>query len=176
MTLRAFHRDKLKSLIHYIAYRCIDNPHVLGAVKLNKVLWYSDQWSYFTKGVPITGGKYIKKRLGPVSSDLMPIVQELEQEGAIAVRHIREQKEYLALTTPDMSGLSADDVRLVEDAIQYVCHKHTGNGISEKSHDIVWKLAELDEELPYHSMLAGRLHEVTRQDVDWALSELGVSR
>ena len=37
----ALNWDKFKSAIHYVCYKA-DDPSVLGAIKLNKVLWYSD--------------------------------------------------------------------------------------------------------------------------------------
>lgn len=166
-------RSKLKQLIHYVAYRCADNPAALGAVKLNKVLWYSDQAAYLEKGSPITGEKYIKKQRGPVSSGLMPLVEQLEKDGALAVRKLDNQHtQFLALTTPDVSMFKPDEIRIIEDAIQVVCHQNTARSISERSHDVVWKLAELDEEIPYHAIHAGRLHEIESDDVEWAREEL----
>jgi hypothetical protein len=166
-------RNKLKQLIHYVAYRSADNPAALGAVKLNKVLWYSDQIAYLSTGTPITGEKYIKKQRGPVSSNLMPLVTELEQEDKLAVRNLDNQgTQFLALTTPDVSMFKSEEIRIIEDAIQIVCHQHTARSISEQSHDIVWKLAELDEEIPYHAILAGRLHEIESDDVEWAREQL----
>ncbi len=166
-------RQKLKQLIHYVAYRCAHNPAALGAVKLNKVLWFADQGAYLSTGVPITGERYIKKQMGPVSSTLMPIVDELEQEGALAVRKLDNQHtQYLALSTPDVSMFKSDELRIVEDAIQMVCHEHTAQSISRRSHDMIWKLAELDEEIPYHAIHAGRLDEIESDDVEWAREQL----
>ena len=115
-----FNREKLKRLIHYVAYRCIERPQKLGAVKLNKVLWYSDLEAYVSSGTPITGDKYIKKPRGPVSSSLMPVVAELEDERKMAVRHLDEDGriDYLALTKPDVSIFTSEEIRIVEDAIE----------------------------------------------------------
>jgi hypothetical protein len=176
MISKVLDRDKLKRLIHYAAYRCVDNPRMLGAIKLNKVLWYSDLAAYLTWGAPITGGKYIKKQFGPVSSGLMSAVEDLEEEKAVAVRRfddgIDAKVEYLALTTPDASIFKPEEIRVIEDSIQMVCHRHSARSISRKSHDIVWELAELDEEIPYHAILGGRLHEIESDDVAWAREEL----
>ena len=40
--------------------------------------------------------------------------------------------------------------------------------ISDKTHDIIWKLAEIGEEIPYEAMWASRLDAVTTDDVRWA--------
>src|SRR5262245_8614446 len=129
--------DKLKTLIHYVAYRCIDEPAKLDSVKLNKALWFSDITSYLTLGQPITGEKYLKKPMGPVSSNLMWIVDGLEKAGHLAVRKIGH-REFLALTTPDMSAFNGEEMRVIEDSIEMVVHKHTSRSISEESHGIVW--------------------------------------
>src|SRR5262245_20535953 len=115
----AYKRDKLKRLIHYIAYRCMDRPHVLDSVKMNKALYYADQAAYLTTGVPITGSRYIKKPLGPVSSDLMPVVEELEAEKDVAIAKLVEDdghNRFLALTTPDMALFSGEEMRMIEEA------------------------------------------------------------
>lgn len=166
--------DKLKTLIHYVAYRCIDEPHKLDQVKLNKALWFSDIAAYVERGQPITGEKYIKKPWGPVSSNLMWIVEELEKDGKLAVRQLKPDggREYLALTTPDMSMFTGDEMRMISDAIEMVVHKHTSRSISRKSHGMAWELAGLDDEIPYSSVHAGRLHQIDKSDVDWAMKEL----
>ncbi len=163
-----FNREKLKRLIHYAAYRCVDTDH-LDSVKMNKALWYSDLGAYVATGQAITGAKYLKKPMGPVASLMPSLAAELEAEKAIAIRQLDPDapKQYLALTAPDMSIFSGEEMRMIGDAIHLVC-KHSSRGISQKSHDIVWKLAELDEEIPYYTMLAGHLRDVNAADVAWA--------
>ena len=56
---------------------------------------------------------------------------------------------------------------MVDSAIEYVC-MHTAMGISEKTHDVIWELAEIGEEIPYEAMWASRLDGVTKEDVKWA--------
>lgn len=126
-------RSKIKTLVHYVAYRCADRPSVLSAVKLNKVLWYADLTAYLQWGAPITRATYIKKDRGPVVSELMPVVQQLENEKNLAIRRMptlggyKDKVEYLALTRPDVNNiLTAEEITLIEDVIQNVCHKHTG--------------------------------------------------
>jgi hypothetical protein len=49
-------------------------------------------------------------------------------------------------------------------------------GISDKTHDIIWQLAELGEEIPQPAMLASRLGEVTEDDVAWARETIEAAR
>ncbi len=164
-------REKLKTLIHYIAWKCID-PAVLGAIKLNKVLWVSDLWAYVKWGAPITGEHYVKRQFGPVSPSVLGLVRELEAAKLLVTRRRdffgNEKVDYLALAKPDITGFTADEISLVDEAIQFVCYEHTALGISNKTHDAIWQLAELGEEIPYEAMLVSHLAEVTPEDVAWA--------
>lgn len=53
-----FKREKFKRLVHYIIWKA-GKRDWFGAVKLNKVLWFSDTEAFAHTGEPITGAKYI---------------------------------------------------------------------------------------------------------------------
>ncbi len=165
-------RDKLKLLVHYIVAKC-ESPSMLGSIKLNKVLWVSDLWAYVAWGQPITGEQYVKQQFGPVASTV-GIMQELQAEKKIVVRQ-REvfghtKTDYIALVGPEkISGMfTAEEIGLIDEAIDFVCLGHTAMGISDKTHDVIWQLAEIGEQIPYEAMLASRLDGVTKDDVTWA--------
>ena len=164
-------RDKLKALVHYIVAKC-ENPALLGSIKLNKVLWVSDLRAYVYRGKPITGERYMKQQFGPVSHSLVGILNELRLEDKIAISRKPRKVDYFALTDPNnMSELfTADEISLVDEAIEFVCLEHTAMGISDKTHDVIWELAGIGEEIPYEAMLASRLDGVTKDDVKWARS------
>ena len=150
-----------------------ENPAILGSIKLNKVLWVSDLWAYVGRGQPITGEHYVKQQFGPVASTV-GILRELQQENKIVVRrkiaHGNQKVDYIALKEPEgISDLfTADEISLVDEAIQFVCLGHTAMDISDKTHDIIWQLAEIGEEIPYEAMWASRLDLITKEDVKWA--------
>lgn len=162
---------KLKALVHYVCWKTSED-RVLGSVKLNKSLFYSDLWTYVERGTPLTGEVYQKREHGPVSKSLLRVLDELVAEGAIFVRReLPPRKGHLdviALTKPDISGFTADEISLIDDAIHYVCYERKTHEISEESHDIIWELAEIGEEIPYHAMLASELGEVTPEHLEWA--------
>jgi hypothetical protein len=166
-------REKLKTLVHYIAAR-LEDPALLGSIKLNKVLWVSDLWAYVGWGKPITGERYVKQQFGPVAMTLPALLTELQAEKKLVVRqteaHGNPKVDYIALTRPEnISDLfSADEISLVDEAIDFVCRLHTARQISDRSHDIIWELAEIGEGIPYEAMLACRLDAVTKDDVQWA--------
>jgi hypothetical protein len=165
-------RNKLKTLVHYVCWK-VKNPADLGAIKLNKVLWVSDIRAFVQLGKPITGERYVKRQFGPVPFSILTIVRELQAEHKLVVRQAESfgnpKTDYIALTRPSINPIfTPDEISLVDDAIEFVCQKHTAMGISDKTHDVIWKLAELGEEIPYEAMLASALGEVTKEDLEWA--------
>lgn len=162
---------KLKALVHYVCWKTSDD-RVLGAVKLNKSLFFSDLWTYVERGTPLTGEAYQKREHGPVSKSLLRVLDDLANEGAIFVRREvpphKGRLDVIALTKPDITCFTSDEISLIDDAIHYVCYEHSAHEISEESHDIIWELAEIGEEIPYYAMLASELGEVTPEHLDWA--------
>lgn len=163
-------REKLKTLIHYVCWKV--EPAILGSIKLNKVLWLSDLSMYVSFGEAMTGEHYVKRQFGPVSLSGPGLIGELEHEKRLVVRRRDafgyDKVDYIALTKPDISAFKPDEISLVDSAIQYVCYEHTAREISAKTHDVIWELADLGEEIPYEAMLASRLGEVTPEDLAWA--------
>jgi hypothetical protein len=163
--------EKLGNLTHYICYQCHD-PSVLGATKLNKVLWYSDLLAFLKLGHSITGERYIKRQFGPVPEHILGVVEELESKDALVVRDVeffgKQKTEYVALTEPDISMFKPEEISIVDSIIDVVCHKHTATSISMASHDVIWKLAEIGEEIPMSAVLVSELGEVIEDDIKWA--------
>jgi hypothetical protein len=120
----------------------------LGAVKLNKVLWRTDFRAYLELGEPVTGATYVKRQYGPVPSVILPVLRELADEGKLSIRDVdyfeKPKKEFFALTRPDLSAFTADEMSLIDEAIEYVTEKHTARSISEESHDRIWELVISD--------------------------------
>ena len=165
-----FDRGKFKALVHYICWRCQD-PTKLGAVKLYKVLWRSDFGAYLEFGEPITGASYVKGNFGPVPAGAQPVLEELQREGTLSIREVdyygRDKKEFFALKRPDLSGFTADEISLVDKEIDYVTEQHTARSISEESHDEIWEMARIGEEIPYFTVFS-KPAEITESDIEWA--------
>lgn len=172
----AFNREKFKTLAHYICWRFKNDPSRLGAVKLNKSLWVADFTAYYTSGVPITGARYVKRKYGPVPSAIVPVMAELQSEGAVHIKrdtfyHGFFKTEYEVLAEPDMSVFGETELAIANDAIEFVCEQHTATSISKASHDHIWKMAEIGEELPYYTVFATP-GEITEDEREWARTEL----
>lgn len=167
-----FEREKFKTLVHYICSRCEDEPSRLGAVKLNKILWYSEIGNFVRTGTPLTGATFIKREYGPVPAVIPDVIAELQSERKLFVRDVPvyrfEKKEYIPLTEPDIDTFfSASDILNIDRVIDMVCDMHTARTISEQSHNEAWQLAAIGEELPLYAALAVP-GEITEEDLKWA--------
>lgn len=167
--------DKFKSLVHYICDKRSDRPDTLGKVKLNKIAWLSDRLSYLYYRQPITDEIYVKLQFGPVARNMVTTLNELAHDRDLVIRGTKyfgyNKFEYFTLTKPDPSKFSSREIDIVNDAIGYVCDQNTASSISLESHDVVWKAANLGEELPLYTVFATNPGELTESDLAWANSE-----
>jgi hypothetical protein len=164
-------RQKFKSLVHYICWKC-DDPSQLGSTKLNKILWYAETLAFLNFGVSMTGAKFVKRQFGPAPTAIMPILNELENEKVLLVREASfygySKKEFFSLAAPTVgSFFTPEQISIVDGVIDGVCKEHTAKSISSISHDAIWEMAVVGEELPLFTVLAEQ-GEVTEEDVDWA--------
>lgn len=168
--------ERLKALMHFVCSKAAENPSALGRIKLNKVPWYADTLSYALHGKSITGERYIKRQFGPVPARFVPAQRALESEGKIVqgtttlfnlTRH-----EFTCIAEPDTSMFSKEDMELINEAYEHVCIQHTAMSVSEETHNDIWKLAEIGEEIPLQTVFAADMAEVTEEDVEWAYGEL----
>ncbi len=173
-----FDREKFKTLVHYICWRCRVDPSKLGSVKLNKVLWLSDFTAYYNKGQSMTGARYIKRQYGPVPSAIQPAIRELERDGVLNASdsqfHGFQKKEFEVHVDPDQSLFEAGEIEIIEAAIQFVCYQNTAKSISELSHDHIWQAAQEGEELPYFTVFSipGTIDDDEREWAKIALETL----
>ena len=55
--------EKFKALVHFIVHECQENPSKLGAIRLNKALWYTDVVSFRASGASVTNESYVKRQM-----------------------------------------------------------------------------------------------------------------
>jgi hypothetical protein len=156
-TAKRFVQDerKLRELILYIANRCEPDVH-FGAMKLNKILFYSDFYYYAYYGKPITGVEYMKQPLGPVPRRLVPVRDAMVSEGAIVIikRRVsgvtRPQDRIVAVEEPDLSVFTAEEIDYVNRVIEF-CEGKSGTDISNDTHQHpAWRVPRrLGDTIPY---------------------------
>jgi len=162
--------EKFKALVHFIVHQCLDRPGKLGAIRLNKALWYTDVIAYKVAGVSVTGEKYVKRARGPVPAHILATLRELDAEGKIIIRepeHQYDARKYLSLQNPNMEILSDAERDLARSIVEAVCG-FSASEISELTHDIVWEAAAEGEEIPMCATLACEKGEVTDAVRAWA--------
>lgn len=167
--------EKLKEALHYVIARC-DDPARLGAIRLNKIMWFADRYAYRVNGATITADSYVKRRLGPTPKNVLAAIGELAAEEKIAVREATQpgnhvMRHFFTLKSPEVSALSEEDRNVLEMYARAICDNFTAMEISDATHDQVWEAAELGEEIPLFTTFAVA-GEITQEVRDWASTEV----
>ena len=171
--------EKFKAAVLYVCDKATD-PSVLGSIKLNKVLWYSDSIHYMVSGHSITGETYVKRQHGPVPRHIVAAINDLVAEGKVVrgrVDHFGFTKsEFIAIQDADLGAFSAEEISLIDAAFEHVCLNRTARSISEETHGIIWQLADMGEEIPLATVFAADVGEVDETDFAWARGVLEANR
>lgn len=145
--------SKFRELILLVSRKSEGDPR-FGAVKLNKLLFYSDILAYMELGKPITGQEYFALPQGPAPRHMVPIREMMKKDGEIAIRkketpYSGTQDRTFALREPDLSAFTPQEIDLVHSLIDR-CWGHTGNELSDLTHKFAgWQLAKERETIPY---------------------------
>jgi len=163
---------KFKSMVHYIVAAC-DDPQRLGAVRLNKICWFTDTITYRITGASMTGETYVKRKRGPVPKSILGTVRELENEQKIHVRDhqilpSRTMRMFVALEDCPGEAFKPEEKTILDFVISHVCDHHSANSISELSHDAIWDAANDGEEIPMCATLVSTPAELTPEVLAWA--------
>lgn len=135
-----FNESKFKELLIYVAAKC-EKDLYYGAVKLNKILFFSDFLAYEALGESITGADYFALELGPAPRPLKPIQEKMIKAGEIAVEKRTSQKRTIALREPNLDSFSAPEIAIVDKVIDALCDINAGD-VSKMSHGFLgWKAA-----------------------------------
>jgi hypothetical protein len=162
---------KFKAMVHFIIHECGD-PARLGAVKLNKICWYSDVICYKANGVSVSGERYVKRQMGPVPHGILVTLRELEREKSIAISESNlgraTRRDFMSLREPDQTLLSPAETEIIRDVLKAICDGHTAGSISELTHDQIWDAAALGEDIPMFATLAASPGPVGDDKTAWA--------
>ena len=163
--------EKFKALVLYVCAKS-EKYEEFGAVKLNKILYYSDVTAYRRHGTPITGETYVKRQRGPAPKRILPAQNELVSEGKLIVRdkpyYPDTKREFIVKEQPDISGFSPEEISLIDYMVEAINQSFTATEISNITHDDVWEILELGEEIPYHAIFSSHTGEIDETDIEWA--------
>ena len=164
-------RQKLLAATHFIVDKCSNEPEKLGAIRLNKILWFADTFAFRHLKTQITDDTYVKRAKGPVPKNILWALDELKSENKISIQEptgYLEPRRFRSLSKPEEAILTAEEKQVLSGVIEAVL-EHTANEISELSHTNIWKAAEEGEEIPIYAALADFPGPITREVYDWAV-------
>lgn len=143
---------KFKELILFICARS-EGDAPFGAIKLNKLLFFCDFLAFRKFGKAITGQRYQKLKNGPAPRVLLPLIKQLQDEGAVAQAsrdyHGHEQKRTLALREPKLNLFEATEIALITELIEEFWGENATQ-MSDLSHEFRgWQLTSEGEDIPY---------------------------
>lgn len=168
--MQTLDQAKFTELVHYICHK--SDHEKLGAVKLNKILWFSDVLNFLGWGVSITGSAYIKRQRGPVPSNILYTLEQLKSEGVLDITEKPvygfTKREYVSLKEPNIDIFKPHEISLIDEVIDTITCGHTATSISELTHDDIWEMAEIGEIIPYETIMVANLGEIDENDIAWA--------
>ena len=152
----SFEREKFRELILYIAEKTEGFPG-FGDTHLNKALYWADFDAYSSLGRPVTGARYFKLPHGPGAKPLVPVRDELAEEGFVEIVEPPlgsfEARKTRAKRAPDTSLFSIEELELVDRLVSRL-QGLTAKKVSDLSHDEVgWNLVALYDDIPYQAAL-----------------------
>jgi hypothetical protein len=176
-----FEPAKFKELILYVAKKTADDPRA-GAVKLNKILFFSDVMAYGQHGKPITGATYFKLERGPAPRQLLHTKAQLVADGdayeAPQQYFNRLQKRLIPRREPDLSVFAPAEIALVDQVIE-LFQSCNASDISEISHalSVGWQIAPDRGDIIYETVFLSPA-SLTKADIERGLAvaaEIGLA-
>ena len=147
-------QKRLREIVIFVSVECASAEY-FGLVKLNKIIWRADFQAFARRGVPVTGRQYQRLSKGPAAIEMLPVLNELQSEGAIRLegRIVIDypEKRPVALVRPNLRLFSEDDMHYVREAIKHYWSM-TGAETSDESHGMAWRTREDGMPIPYESI------------------------
>jgi len=167
-------REKFKELILYIAQES-EGDSTFGATKLNKILFFCDFLSYRAYGESITGQRYFKLPFGPAPRPLVPVVNELVEEGAcIKLQRSRyglPQETIIAKREANLDVFKPRDIALADYVLREL-RNNDAKEVSLLSHEFIgWQVAGDQEDIPYETIFLGdpRRYTLSEEEISHGL-------
>ncbi|MEX0918683.1 MAG: type II toxin-antitoxin system antitoxin SocA domain-containing protein [Candidatus Paceibacterota bacterium] len=144
--------EKLKQVLLYIIAKVGGHPNI-GQTAIYKLLYFID-FDYYEKYQEyLIGAKYIKNIHGPTPVSFAKVTRDLKKGGELVEVKSKyfnyDQIKYLVTVEPDVSLLSAQELKHIDDELVRLATK-TAKELSDLSHqDTPWKVAKDRQELNY---------------------------
>lgn len=144
--------NKFKQVLLYVISKVGSRPNIRQTA-LYKLLYFIDFDFYEKNQQYLMGATYIKNTHGPSPVSFAKISKELEKKGLLVEVNSKyfnyDQKKYIATKEPDVSELSAPELKHIDDELERLASK-SAKELSELSHiDTPWKVAKDKQILNY---------------------------
>ena len=152
-----YNKKKFRELVVLLAQRSAGDPR-FGDTKLNKQLHFCDFDAYRKLGKPMTGAPYQRDKHGPTARPLIPVREELEQEGALKIERrpagFYKRRVTVPLREPDLSLFTEEELAIVDEVIERLKDSTAGR-VADIAHDesAGWNLVGQHEDIPYATAL-----------------------
>lgn len=152
--------SKLEALILYLAYRMERDSHVgRGRIKLAKLLFRIDFEAFARWGKPVTEATYHADELGPVPTQELTAIRDLEAEGRFEWRPGWDRQKLPAVLgpPPTLDAFDAREAELVTETLDQFQLK-SADAMVDQAHDFPgWRIAWRDglgdrEPIPFESI------------------------
>jgi hypothetical protein len=167
---------KLKEAVHFVTKKMALEPHKLGAVKLQKTIWYFDVKSYSFTGKTATGAIFTKGEFGPYAVAIGEVVRQLVAEDRLFTDtedyYGNEMARFIGKGPTDLSVFTDKEKRWLDEISTDICENHTAASVSERSHGAIWRMAELGEIIPF-AATATLLRKPSAEAIEAIKKELG---
>jgi uncharacterized phage-associated protein len=111
----AFDTEKAKQVILWILCR---NNGSMDKLQLVKLIFFADREHLIKYGRPIVGGSYFAMDHGPVSSELLTLINNSQKKPAAYPFEFRGTFELIAKGSPDDEWLSESDLLVLDEIYQ----------------------------------------------------------
>lgn len=171
-----FDGEKLAELILYVV-NAVEDPSKLGAVKLHKVLYFSDLIYFIQTGGSITGASYIRMPQGPWCESGEAKIYGLKGASRLVERKVPyfgyTQRRFFALDDARVDGrFKATEISLIDSVVGAVCFDHSAASISAATHTDLWKYFDDREPLPLDRAIPAKFLEPDDDTVEAVISDL----
>ncbi|MDD3735059.1 MAG: DUF4065 domain-containing protein [Candidatus Pacebacteria bacterium] len=147
--------EKFKEVLLYVLNKVGAKPNI-GETAIYKLLYFIDFDFYEKFEEQLTGARYIKNHYGPTPVEFKKITEEMEQRHEIERVKSKyfqyDQKKYLPRREPDLSKLSAREIKHIDEVLARLADKNAQE-LTKYSHgDVPWKVHKNGEIISYESV------------------------
>lgn len=146
---------KFKEVFLYILNKIGSKPNI-GETVIYKLLYFIDFNHYEKYENQLIGATYIKNNYGPTPVEFAKIVKRMMDDEEIEKIESRyfdyPQTKYLPLRNPDLSALSANELKTIDDVLNRLSEMNATQ-ISEYSHgDVPWLTTNDGAKIEYETV------------------------